>query len=149
MKPWSSRPIVTTAPGPAIHCGVPAGVTLNLLWPECLEQHPGGYAYSQFCALYRAWRKHLGVTMRQDHKAGEKLFVDFPGLTIPIYDPATLQVTFEAELFVTVLGASSYLYVEALRSQELMHWVNAHCHAFSFYDVRVQPNVSHRVRVNV
>ena len=110
------------------------GVTLNLLWLEYLEQHPGGYAYSQFCALYRAWRKHLGVTMRQDHKAGEKLFVDFPGLTIPIYDPATLQVAFEAELFVTVLGASSYLYVEALRSQELLHWVNAHCHAFSFYD---------------
>jgi transposase len=51
--------------------------------------------------------------MRQDHKAGEKLFIDFPGLTIPIYDEATLEVSFHPELFVSVLGASSYLYVEA------------------------------------
>ncbi len=106
------------------------GVTLQLLWLENLEQHPGGYSYSQFCHLYRAWRRHLNVTMRQDHKAGEKLFIDFPGLTIPIYDERTWEVAFEAELFVTVLGASSYLYCEALRSQELIYWVNAHVHAF-------------------
>ena len=109
------------------------GVTLQLLWLEYLEQHPGGYGYSQFCLLYRTWRRHLNVTMRQDHKAAEKLFIDFPGLTIPIYDERTLEVSFEAELFVSVLGASSYLYVEALRSQELIHWVAAHVHAFSFY----------------
>jgi transposase len=109
------------------------GVTLQLLWLEYLEQHPGGYGYSQFCHLYRGWRRRLNVTMRQDHKAGEKLFIDFPGLTIPIYDAATLEVSFEAELFVSVLGASSFLYVEALRSQELLHWVNAHVHAFEFY----------------
>jgi transposase len=109
------------------------GVTLQLLWLEYLEDHPGGYGYSQFCHLYRTWRRHLNVTMRQDHKAGEKLFIDFPGLTIPIYDAATLEVSFEAELFVSVLGASSYLYVEALRSQELLHWINAHVHAFAFY----------------
>ena len=102
------------------------GVTLQLLWLEYLEQHPGGYGYSQFCLLYRTWRRHLNVTMRQDHKAAEKLFIDFPGLTIPIYDERTLEVSFEAELFVSVLGASSYLYVEALRSQELIHWVAAH-----------------------
>jgi len=109
------------------------GVTLQLLWLEYLEQHPGGYGYSQFCHLYRTWRRHLNVTMRQDHRAAEKLFIDFPGLTIPIYDDASLEVRFRAELFVTVLGASSYLYCEALRSQELEHWVNAHVHAFSFY----------------
>src|ERR1035437_9595433 len=76
------------------------GVTLNLLWLEYLEQHPGGYAYSQFCHLYRAWRRHLNVTVRQDHRADEKLFIDFPGLTIPLYDEETLEVNFEAELFV-------------------------------------------------
>ncbi len=70
--------------------------------------------------------------MRQDHKAGEKLFVDFPGLTIPIYDERTLEVSFRAELFVAVLGASSYLYAEALRSQALEHWCHAHEHAFEF-----------------
>ena len=109
------------------------GVTLQLLWFEYRELHPDGYGYSQFCERYRIWRRHRDVTMRQDHKAGEKLFVDFPGLTIPIYDEATLELSFEAELFVAVLGASSYLYAEALRSQELLHWVSAHANAFEFY----------------
>jgi transposase len=109
------------------------GVTLQLLWLEYRELHPDGYGYSQFCHLYREWRRHLDVVMRQDHKAGEKLFVDFPGLTIPVYDERTLQVTYRAELFVAVLGASNYLYAEALRSQELEHWVMAHAHAFSFF----------------
>lgn len=108
------------------------GVTLQLLWDEYREAHPDGYGYSQFCQLYRTWRRHLDVVMRQDHKAGEKLFVDFPGLTIPIYDEATLAVSYRAELFVAVLGASNYIYAEALRSQELEHWVNAHAHCFSF-----------------
>jgi transposase len=108
-------------------------MTKALLWVEYREEHPGGYEYSQFCQLYRDWRKTLDVTMRQDHKAGEKLFVDFPGLRIPIYDARDLTVSFEAELFVAVLGASSYLYAEALRSQELVHWCHAHENAFSFY----------------
>jgi len=108
------------------------GVTLQLLFDEYRETHPDGYAYSQFCALFRQWRSHLDVVMRQDHNAGEKLFVDFPGLTIPIYDEKTLAVSFRAELFVAVLGASNYFYLEALRSQELEHWVNANAHCFSF-----------------
>jgi len=109
------------------------GVTLQLLWFEYRELHPDGYGYSQFCQRYRDWRRRRDVVMRLDHKAGEKLFVDFPGLTIPIYDEATLALDFEAELFVAVLGASSYLYAEALRSQELIHWVSAHVNAFEFY----------------
>jgi len=108
------------------------GVTLQLLWFEYRELHPDGYGYSQFCQRYRDWRRRRDVVMRQDHKAGEKMFVDFPGLTIPIYDSQTLEIAFEAELFVAVLGASSYLFAEALRSQELIHWVNAHVHAFEF-----------------
>ena len=109
------------------------GMTLMLLWVEHKELHPDGYEYSQFCQLYRDWRKKLDVTMRQDHKAGEKMFVDFPGLTIPIYDERDLTVSFQAELFVAVLGASSYLYAEALRSQELVHWCHAHENAFEAY----------------
>lgn len=108
-------------------------MTLMLLWVEYKEEHPSGYEYSQFCQLYRDWRKKLDVTMRQDHKAGEKMFVDFPGLRIPIYDECELTVSFMAELFVAVLGASSYLYAEALRSQELVHWCHAHENAFAFY----------------
>lgn len=107
-------------------------VTLMLLWVEYREEHPDGYAYSQFCQGYRDWRRSVDVVMRQSHKAGEKLFVDFPGMTIPIHDPRTGEVATHAELFVAVLGASSYLYAEAFPSQELIWWVTAHVHAFEF-----------------
>ena len=105
-------------------------VTLMLLWLEHKETFPDGHAYSQFCELYRRWRRQVDVVMRQEHKAGEKLFVDFPGRQIPIYDARTGVVAFKAELFVAVLGASSYLYAEALRSQELLHWITGHVHVF-------------------
>src|ERR1700694_1381247 len=101
-----------------------------LLWLEHKEAFPDGYAYSQFCSHYKRWRRGVDVVMRQEHKAGEKLFVDFPGRRIPIYDEQTGELAFEAELFVAVLGASSFLYAEALRSQELLHWVAGHVHAF-------------------
>lgn len=109
------------------------GVTLQLLWQEYLEQHPGGYQYSQFCRHYHQWSRHLDVVLRQDHVAGQKMFVDFPGQTLPIYDPETETLVLEAQIFVSVLGASNYVYAEALPSQQLMPWVNAHAHAFSFY----------------
>lgn len=110
-------------------------VTLMLLWHEYKETFPDdGYAYSQFCELYRVWRRHLDVVMRQTHRAGEKLFVDFPGRQIPIYDDKTGEITLHAELFVAVLGASSYLYAEAFASQELLYWVTGHVHAFEFFE---------------
>ncbi|HZD65340.1 MAG TPA: IS21 family transposase [Acidimicrobiales bacterium] len=108
-------------------------VTLALLWLEYREAHPDGYAYSQFCVLYRAYKAHLDLPMRQRHKAGEALFVDFAGTTIPIYDERTGQVSFRAELFVAVLGASNYTYAEALASQKLPHFIAAHVHAFSYF----------------
>jgi len=108
-------------------------MTLMLLWIEYKEAHPDGYAYSQFCDLYRRFRRSVDLVMRQEHKAGEKLFVDFPGARIPIYDDRTGEVLFCAELFVAALGASSYLYAEAVRSQELLHWVSAHVHAFEAF----------------
>jgi transposase len=108
------------------------GVTLQLLWMEYRERFPDGYAYTQFCELYRRWRRHLDVVMRQDHRAGEKLFVDFPGQTVPVVDPGTGEIT-EAEIFVAVLGASSYTYAEAFPSQELAHWIAGHVHAFESF----------------
>jgi transposase len=107
-------------------------VTLMLLWVEYREEHPDGYGYSQFCEGYRAWRRKVDVVMRQSHKAGEKLFVDFPGMTVPIYDGQTGEVAMRAELFVAVMGASSYLYAEAFASQELASWMTAHVHTFEF-----------------
>jgi transposase len=107
------------------------GVTLMLLWLEYKEVHPqDGYGYSQFCLHYRAWQRHLDVVMRQEHRAGEKLFVDFPGQHLPIYDRRTGEVAIQAELFVAVLGASNYLYAEAVASQDLSSWITAHVHAF-------------------
>jgi|SRR5579859_269913 len=108
------------------------GVTLQLLHLEYLEQHPQGYKYSQFCDLYRLWQQKLDMPMRQEHRAGEKVFVDFPGQTIPIVEPGT-GVVAEAEIFVAVLGASNYTYAEALASQELPHWIAGHVHAFDYF----------------
>src|SRR5208337_4931802 len=106
-------------------------VTLQLLWHEYRESNPEGYQYSQFCLRYRAWLKTLDVTLRQDYKAGEKLFVDFAGDTIPIHDPATGAVT-PAYLFVAALGASNYTYAEAVLSRELPSWIRLHVHTFEF-----------------
>jgi transposase len=107
------------------------GVTLQLLHLEYKERAPGGYQYSQFCRHYRRWQRHLDVVMRQEHRAGEKLFVDFAGQTVPVVDPKTGAIT-QAELFVAVLGASNYMYAEAFPSQELPHWIAGHVHAFEF-----------------
>ena len=107
------------------------GVTLMLLWMEYREAHrDDGYGYSQFCLRYRAWQRHVDVVMRQEYRAGEKLFVDFPGQHLAIYDRRTGAVATQAELFVAVMGASNYLYAEAVASQELSWWICAHVHAF-------------------
>jgi transposase len=104
------------------------GVTLQLLHMEYKERHPDGYGYTQFCRRYRAWQGRLDLVMRQEHRAGEKLFVDFAGGTLPITDPETGAV-WQAQLFVAVLGASSYTYAEAFASQALPDWITGHVHA--------------------
>ena len=62
-------------------------VTQQLLWEEYRQANPDGYQYSRFCELYQRWRRKQDVVLRQEHKAGEKLFVDWAGTTIPIHDP--------------------------------------------------------------
>jgi transposase len=101
------------------------GVTLALLWHEYRVAHPQGYAYSQFCERYRQWLRHLKPSMRQVHRAGEKLFVDFAGQRPHLVDPSTGEVI-PVELFVGVLGASGLIYAEATRSQDLPSWITAH-----------------------
>jgi len=108
-----------------------AGVTLELLWQEYRDQYFDGYSYSQFCELYRNWKKRVSPTMRQTHAAGERMFVDYAGAKLEITDPTTGEVR-TAELFVAVAGASSYLYAEAFPSQELLYWVTGHVHALEF-----------------
>ena len=109
------------------------GVTLQLLWYEYKQANPDdGYQYSQFCNLYRQWDKKLDVTLRQEHRAGEKLFVDYAGQTVPIIDPATGEVT-EAQIFIAALGASNYTFAEASLAQDLPSWIRSHVHAFEFF----------------
>lgn len=105
------------------------GVTLRLLWVEYLAVHTNGYGYSQYCEHYRQFAKKLKPSMRQVHRAGEKAFVDFSGKKPSIVDPKTGEVR-EVELFVGVLGASSYVYAEAVESQELPNWIAAHVRMF-------------------
>jgi transposase len=62
-------------------------VTLFLLWQEYREQHPKGYQYSWFCDQYRNWLGTRDLSMRQTHRAGEKLFVDYAGHTLPMQNP--------------------------------------------------------------
>ena len=108
------------------------GVTLQLLWEEYREAHPDGYQRSQYCQLYRDWMKTIDVSMHQTHLAGEKAFVDYAGQTVPVVDPSTGE-TREAQVFIAVLGASSYTYVEPSWDQTLESWVGAHVSTFEFF----------------
>ena len=110
------------------------GVTLALLWEEYYEQAgpERAYRYSQFCERYRRWRKRLKRSMRQTHRAGEKLFVDYAGPTIEVIDPETGEVR-NANLFVAALGASSYTFAEATWTQSLPDWTASHVRAFEFF----------------
>jgi len=109
------------------------GVTLQLLWAEYVAVHAEcGYRYSQYCHRYRQWRERQKRSMRQVHLAGEKLFIDYCGPTVPVVDRHTGERR-EAQVFVTVLGASSYTYVEATYTQSLPDWVASNQRALAFY----------------
>jgi transposase len=107
------------------------GVTLELLHLEYLEQRPDGYRYTQFCEIYRRWLKRRGVTMRQTHRAGEKLFVDYAGQKPHLVDPKTGECV-EVELFVGVLGASNFTYAEATLTQRGPDWIASHVRTLQY-----------------
>jgi transposase len=104
---------------------------LDLLWQEYKEQYPEGYQYSQFCELYRRYRAKLDYCMRQDHRGGEKLFVDY-GEGLKLFDHQSGEAI-STELFVAVWGASNYTYAEATLSQQLPDWIGSHTRAFSYF----------------
>jgi transposase len=108
------------------------GVTLQLLWEEYAAAHAGqAYRYSQFCLHYHRFAQRLKRSMRQVHRAGEKLFIDYSGHTVPVINAATGEIR-RAEIFVAVLGASSYTYAEASWSQQLPDWIASHVRCFEF-----------------
>src|ERR1019366_4800070 len=108
------------------------GVTLQLLWTEYRAAHPAGYAYSHFCECYRQWARVLKPSMRQVHRAGEKLFVDFSGKRPWLVDATTGELVV-VELFGGVLGASGLIFAEATRSQDLASWVDAHVRMIEYF----------------
>jgi transposase len=108
------------------------GVTLHLLWLEYKARHADGFQYTWFCDHYRAYSAKLDLVMRQSHRAGEKLFVDYAGQTVEVTEPRTGQLR-QAQIFVAVLGASNYTYAEATWTQTLPDWIAAHQRAFHFF----------------
>ena len=109
------------------------GVTKQLLWEEYKHLHgDSGYQYSQFCQRYRDWLGRQKRSMRQVHKAGEKLFVDYCGPTVAIVNPDTGEVR-EAQIFVATWGGSNYTYAQATWTQSKADWIEAHVNAFEFF----------------
>jgi len=108
------------------------GVTLQLLWLEYKAAHPEtGYQYTQFCEHYHRWRDRLDPVLRQEHRAGEKTFVDYAGQTMPVVDPDTGEIR-EAQIFIGVLGASNLTFAEATWTQTLPDWIGSHVRMFAY-----------------
>jgi transposase len=107
-------------------------VTKQLLWQEYREQHPDGYQYSQFCERYARFSQQLSVVMRQEHRAGEKCFVDFSGDGLELISAESGEVQ-KVKLFVCVLGASNYTYVEPVLGEDLATWIGCHIRALEYF----------------
>ena len=105
-------------------------LTLQLLWEEYMARGEMPYSYGHLSLLYRKWQNKQPKYMRQRHKAGEKVFVDYSGDTVPIYDEKTGQIKGNAQIFVAVMGASNYIYIDATASQKLCDWTMSHVRLF-------------------
>jgi transposase len=112
-------------------------VTLNLLWEEYVREAQSSfrtpYSYSTFCESYQKWKQEDDTWMIQNHKAGESTFVDYAGLTIPVFDQETGEKEFDAQIFVSALGASGYIFCRAERSQKIEDWVGCHKKMSEYY----------------
>jgi transposase len=135
LKPYTKKISYYGEPDyPSLHQELKRkGVTLLLLWQEYVRVHDKkAYRYAQFCAKYREWLQLQKPSMRQMHRAGEKLFIDYCGPTVDIIDPLTGAIR-SAAIFVAVFGASNYTYVEATWDQTLPNWIASHVRAFQFF----------------
>ena len=103
------------------------GMTLKLLWEEWRETHPDGMSYVTWCRRFRHWRPRRDVTMRQNRRPGERLFVDYAGMTVPILIDRAAR---EAQVFVASMGVSGRLYAEATLSQKIDDWCASHVRCF-------------------
>ena len=124
------------------------GVTRWLLWQEYRAAQPDGYSYTRYCELFHEWRGLQGLSMRQTHIAGEKVFVDYAGQTLGIVDRETGEVR-EAQLFVGALGASHYAFAEVTWTQGLTDWIASHTRMLSYYGACPQVLVPDNTKVAV
>jgi len=108
------------------------GVTLYLLWEEYKERYPEGFSYSRFCHHYRMWETKLKAGMHIEHKAGDLIYADFTGKKMHYVDRGSGEIR-DAEIFITILGASQLIYAEAVKSQQLEDWIWANENAWRYY----------------
>ena len=108
------------------------GVTRRTIWEEYRARHPDGYMFTQFCHHFRQWQRSTNVVMRLEHKAGDKVFLDFSGKKFTLTDPSTGEVH-SVETFVAVLGASQLTYVEAVPSQQKEDFIGATERALRYF----------------
>jgi transposase len=109
-----------------------AHVTLHLLWLEYRESHPDGYGYTQFCHYYNSAKARVDLVLRQEHRAGEKLFTDYAGDTLKLTNPRTGELK-DVYIFVAVLGASNCTFAEGVTSLDVASWIGSHIRAFEFF----------------
>ena len=107
------------------------GVTLMLLWEEYRAQHPNGYMYTQYCTKYREYLKKNSVYMRKTYKAGERMLVDWAGLTMHYTDKT--GKAHNIYVFVAVLPASSIIYAEPFDNMKMENWIQGHIHSFEYF----------------
>jgi len=123
-------------------------VTRRVLWEEYRSEFPDGVGYSRFCELYKEWKKNLCISMRQDYRAGEKMFVDYASQKVQITCPCTGEVR-GASIFIAVLGASNYTYFEASLREDEEAWVEGHIHALEYFGGAAKIFVPDQTRVAV
>jgi transposase len=124
------------------------GVTLQLLWLEYKAEHPDGLQYTQFVTRYRAWEGALDPVLRQEHRAGEKAFVDYAGHTLSVVDPSTGEIR-EAQLFVGALGASNLTFAEVTWTQGLADWIGSHVRMYAYFGGVPQVTVPDNLKAGV
>ena len=125
-------------------------MTLSLLWDEYRTGlgAESGFSYSWFCDLYREWVGRLRPTLRQVHAAGERVFVDFAGHSMEVIEAATGEIR-RTEIFVAVLGASSYIFAEATWTQSLPDWIAVHVAMLAFIGGVPRQIVSDNLRAGI
>lgn len=107
------------------------GCTIHTLWREYILKHPDGYMYSQFCYHFNQWRERVDCSIKLNHKAGEKLFIDFTGKKLSYVDKASGELI-EVNVFVAILPSSGYTFVTATRTQSQEEVIEALNKCFHF-----------------